>query len=200
MGSPTRRWFLQAGLAGLAGLSMAQTAPAAGTRHATAEVPSRPVNRSKVGHPVLALGRSRAISICGTPSPTLPARFAGPSARSRPTCRACGSANICRCRRRYGQADGHPLGGLLGQQPHADHDAGGQPAGPAHGRRQGWRRLSVDGLGRGEVPRRQRPGLPAFVGLADCWKADVWGAGEMGRPSSPSRARELPAGWRCRRA
>jgi hypothetical protein len=35
------------------------------------------------------------------------------------------------------------------------------------------------------------PNLPAFVGLADSWKADVWGAGHMGSPFEPAKGSEL---------
>jgi hypothetical protein len=33
--------------------------------------------------------------------------------------------------------------------------------------------------------------MPAFVGLAESWKADVWGAGHMGGPYEPLRGSEL---------
>jgi uncharacterized protein (DUF1501 family) len=36
------------------------------------------------------------------------------------------------------------------------------------------------------------PELPAFVGLADSWKADVWGAGHMGQQYEPIKGKELP--------
>jgi hypothetical protein len=35
------------------------------------------------------------------------------------------------------------------------------------------------------------PQMPAFVGLADSWAADVWGAGHMGRPYEPVKGQEL---------
>ncbi len=35
------------------------------------------------------------------------------------------------------------------------------------------------------------PGLPGFVGLADSWKSDVWGAGQMGQAFEPVNAQEL---------
>jgi hypothetical protein len=35
------------------------------------------------------------------------------------------------------------------------------------------------------------PHLPAFVGLADSWKADVWGAGHMGSAYEPVKGAEL---------
>jgi hypothetical protein len=35
------------------------------------------------------------------------------------------------------------------------------------------------------------PSLPAFVGLADSWKADVWGAGHMGAAFEPVKGSEL---------
>jgi hypothetical protein len=36
------------------------------------------------------------------------------------------------------------------------------------------------------------PGMPPFVGLADSWKADVWGAGHMGGLYEPIKGNELP--------
>lgn len=35
------------------------------------------------------------------------------------------------------------------------------------------------------------PGLPGFVGLADSWKSDVWGAGDMGNAFEPVNGKEL---------
>src|ERR1019366_9968150 len=34
--------------------------------------------------------------------------------------------------------------------------------------------------------------MPAFVGLAPSWRADVWGAGHMGRAYDPVQGDELP--------
>src|SRR5215208_2060789 len=36
------------------------------------------------------------------------------------------------------------------------------------------------------------PAMPGFVGLADKWKADVWGAGHMGAAFEPVKGDELP--------
>jgi hypothetical protein len=36
------------------------------------------------------------------------------------------------------------------------------------------------------------PGMPAFVGLAPSWRADVWGAGHMGPSYEPVNGLELP--------
>ncbi|MBX3400360.1 MAG: DUF1501 domain-containing protein [Gemmataceae bacterium] len=36
------------------------------------------------------------------------------------------------------------------------------------------------------------PGMPAFLGLADSWKADVYGAGHMGSAYEPVKGNELP--------
>jgi hypothetical protein len=36
------------------------------------------------------------------------------------------------------------------------------------------------------------PAMPAFVGLADSWKADVYGAGHMGQAFEPVKGNELP--------
>src|SRR5438132_11976751 len=35
------------------------------------------------------------------------------------------------------------------------------------------------------------PGMPAFVGLADSWKSDMWGAGDMGGAYEPVNGKEL---------
>ena len=35
------------------------------------------------------------------------------------------------------------------------------------------------------------PGVPAFLGLADTWKSDVWGAGNMGIAHEPVKGKEL---------
>ena len=42
--------------------------------------------------------------------------------------------------------------------------------------------------------------LPAFVGLANSWEADVWESGDMGHQFAPSRVRNSPASSRCRLA
>ena len=36
------------------------------------------------------------------------------------------------------------------------------------------------------------PNLPAFVGLADGWKSDIWGAGHLGNCYEPVNGKELP--------
>lgn len=36
------------------------------------------------------------------------------------------------------------------------------------------------------------PSMPAFVGLADSWTSDVWGAGHMGSQYEPIKGKELP--------
>jgi hypothetical protein len=36
------------------------------------------------------------------------------------------------------------------------------------------------------------PNMPAFIGLADSWRADVWGAGHMGSVYEPVKGNELP--------
>jgi hypothetical protein len=35
------------------------------------------------------------------------------------------------------------------------------------------------------------PGMPAFIGLADSWKSDVWGAGQLGNGFDPVNGKEL---------
>ena len=36
-----------------------------------------------------------------------------------------------------------------------------------------------------------RPGMPAFVGLADSWRSDVWEAGHMGGAYTPVNGKKL---------
>jgi len=43
-----------------------------------------------------------------------------------------------------------------------------------------------------KLGRQPTAGLPPFVGLADGWKADVWGAGELGNKYEPVNGKELP--------
>ena len=154
VGSPTRRWFLQAGLTGFAGLSMAQLLQLQAARRGGE---SALLVRTEGRHPVLALGRAEPPRHVGPE-----ARRAEPGAgavRNDPDRRARGAVLRASAAASgdHGQADGRAVDGLLGQQPHADHDAGGQPAGPADRRRQGRRGLPGHGLGGGAVPGRERP-------------------------------------------
>ena len=157
VGSTSRRWFLQAGLSGL-GRAIHGADPACSRRRRARRTSlAEPERRSKVGHPVVALGWPK------------PSGHVGPQAR----CRQRGARPIRHDRdpsagrsvlrtpasagRDHGQADGAPLGRLLGEHSHADHDAGGQPAGSPHRQRPGRRRVSLDGLDRRQIPRAQRP-------------------------------------------
>ena len=145
-----RRWFLQTGLAGFAGLSLADAL------RARAAGPARGDRQA-----VILFWLSGGPSQIDTwdPKPDAPAEVRGPY-RTIPT--SVPGVRVLRAPAAAGearrQADRHPLGRLLGEQPHADHHAGRQPARPAHQRRQGRRRLPVDGVGGGEVPRAERPG------------------------------------------
>lgn len=45
-----------------------------------------------------------------------------------------------------------------------------------------------------------RPGMPAFVGLADSWRSDVWEPGHMGGAYTPVNGKNSPADLRCPKA
>ena len=149
--------------------------------------------QAQVGHPVLALGRAQPHRHVGSQArcpagDSRPVRHASrPSVPGMQFQRASAAAGLDRR-----QADDHPLGRLLGQQPHADHDAGRQSAGPPHRRRPAtapairrWARSPPSSAG------PTIPIMPAFVGLADIWAADVWGAGHLGSQYEPVKGLEL---------
>ncbi len=174
----SRRWFLQTGLAGLAGLSLARAAP-----------PSR-ARKSAVILFWLSGGPSHIDT--WDPKPDAPAEVRGPF-RSIPTrvpgvrvcehlplqARIMDRLTILRsvdCR----ASDHTPItmqaGNPLARRTNDGRDGGGYPS-------------------MGSVAARFRgpndPHLPAFVGLADSWKADVWGAGNLGSAFEPVQGGQL---------
>ena len=200
MGSTSRRWFLQAGLTGFAGLSMAQILQLQAEAASRADAPpSRIADRKSVILFWLSGGPSHIDM--WDPSPTRPRRSAGrigTIATRVPGVRFCEHLplqaaimdKLTVIRSVDCSASNHtPItmqaGNALARRTDDGKDGGG---------------LSVDGLDRRPVPRAERPSLPAFVGLADSWKADVWGAGAHGQPpTSRSRATSWRAGCACPR-
>jgi hypothetical protein len=175
----SRRWFLQTGLAGLAGLSLARAAT----------TPSR-ARKSAVILFWLSGGPSHIDT--WDPKPDAPAEVRGPF-RSIPTrvpgvrlcehlplqARIMDRLTILRsvdCR----ASDHTPItmqaGNPLARRTNDGRDGGGYPS-------------------MGSVAARFRgpndADLPAFVGLADSWKADVWGAGNLGSAYEPVQGSQL---------
>ncbi len=176
----SRRWFLQAGLAGLAGLS----APRLQARAAT------PGHKPAVILFWLSGGPSHLDM--WDPKPDAPAEIRGPFrsiATAVPGVRVCEHLPLqarimdrltlirsvdCRA------SDHTPItmqaGNPLARRTNDGQDGGGYPSmGSVAARFHG--------------PNSDR--LPAFVGLADSWAADVWGAGHMGPAYAPVKGTEL---------
>jgi hypothetical protein len=181
----SRRWFLQTGLAGLAGFSLPGVLPWADGAGGSAVA-----NRKAVILFWLSGGPSHLDT--WDPKPDAPAEVRGPF-RSIPTqvpgVRVCEHLPLqarimdkltlirsvdCRA------SDHTPItmqaGNPLARRTNDGRDGGGYPS-------------------MGSVAARFRgpndPDLPAFVGLADSWKADVWGAGHMGSAYEPVKGNEL---------
>jgi hypothetical protein len=182
----SRRWFLQTGLAGLAGLTLADTlrlqaAPGAG--------------RQRDPRAVILFWLSGGPSQIDTwdPKPDAPAEVRGPYrtiATSVPGVRVCEHLPLqARLLHKMSilravdcSASNHtPItmqaGNPLARRTDDGKDGGGYPS-------------------MGSVAARFRganaPAMPAFVGLADSWKADVWGAGHLGAAYEPVKGNELP--------
>jgi hypothetical protein len=178
----SRRWFLQTGLAGFAGLSLADTLraarPATGTRKA-----------------VILFWLSGGPSQIDTwdPKPDAPDEIRGPY-RTIPTripgvrfsehlpLQAKLAHKLTVIRSVDCSASNHtPItmqaGNALARRTNDGKDGGGYPS-----------MGSVAAKFRGA----NAAGMPAFLGLADSWKADVWGAGHMGSAYEPVKGNELP--------
>ncbi len=178
-----RRWFLQTGLAGFAGLTLADTLRA------------RTPNASAGKKAVILFWLSGGPSQIDTwdPKPDAPAEVRGPygTIPTRvPGVRFCEhlprQANLAHkltvirsvdC----SASDHSPItmqaGNPLARRTNDGKDGGGYPA-----------MGSVAAKFRGA----NAPAMPAFVGLADSWKADVYGAGHMGHAFEPVKGNELP--------
>jgi hypothetical protein len=180
----SRRWFLQTGLAGFAGLSLADTLRAAAAR------PSPRERRA-----VILFWLSGGPSQIDTwdPKPDAPAEIRGPY-RTIPTripgvrfsehlplqARLAHKLTVIRsvdCSASNHTPITMQAGNALAQRTNDGKDGGGYPS-----------------MGSVAVKFRgaNAPAMPAFVGLADSWKADVWGAGHMGSAYEPVKGNELP--------
>ncbi len=190
VGSTSRRWFLQAGLGGFGGLSMAEilrlqasASPSGGRRVANADRKS-----------VILLWLSGGLSHIDTwdPKPDATQQIRGPYgtiATRVPGVRFCEHVprqaaimdKLTVVRSVDCSASNHtPItmqaGNPLARRTDNGRDGDGYPS-------------------MGSIAARFRgpngPSLPAFVGLADSWKADVWGAGNMGREYQPVEGNSL---------
>lgn len=179
----SRRWFLQTGLVGLAGLTLADTlrASAAGA--------------SRDPKAVILFWLSGGPSQIDTwdPKPNAPAEIRGPYrtiATRVPGIHVCEHLPLqARIMDRLtilravdcSASDHTPItmqaGNPLARRTNDGRDGGGFPS-------------------MGSIVARFRganvPGMPGFVGLAPSWRADVWGAGHMGVGYDPVNGLELP--------
>jgi hypothetical protein len=179
----SRRWFLQTGLAGFAGLTLADTL--------RAKTPSAPTSKKAVILFWLSGGPSQIDT--WDPKPDAPSEIRGPykaTATSVPGIRFCEhlplQAKLAHKLTVIRSVDcsasnhtpitmqaGHPLA----RRTDDGKDGGGYPS-----------MGSIAAKFRGP----NAPAMPAFVGLADKWKSDVHGAGHMGHAYEPVKGDELP--------
>ena len=188
MGAATRRWFLQAGLTGFAGLSMAQMlelqAKGAGPSRSSPSEPKAVI--------LFWLSGGPSHLDMWDPKPDAPSQVRGPIGTiptGVPGVRFCEHLprqaaimdKLTVVRSMDCSASNHtPItmqaGNPLARRTDDGQDGAGYPA-------------------MGSVAARFRgpnePSLPAFVGLADSWAADVWGAGRMGSAFAPVKGTEL---------
>ncbi len=180
----SRRWFLQTGLAGFAGLSLADTLRASGAGSLSRDPKS-----------VILFWLSGGPSQIDTwdPKPDAPPEIRGPY-QTIPTSipgvrfsehlplQAKLAHKLSVIRSVDCSASNHtPItmqaGNALARRTNDGKDGGGYPS-----------MGSVAAKFRGS----NAPPMPAFIGLADSWKADVYGAGHMGSAFEPVKGNELP--------
>ncbi|REK19530.1 MAG: DUF1501 domain-containing protein [Planctomycetota bacterium] len=184
----SRRWFLQTGLSGLAGLAMAD-ALAAGALTGS----SNAVNRSGKKSVILFwLSGGPSHIDMWDPKPNAPAEIRGPYraiSTKVPGIQVCEhlpmqakiADKLSIIRSVDCSASNHtPItmqaGNALARRTNDGNDGGGYPS-----------MGSIAAKFRGP----NAPGMPPFVGLADSWKSDVWGAGHMDRRFEPIQGKEL---------
>jgi hypothetical protein len=181
----SRRWFLQTGLAGLAGLGLAQRLGL------SAQAASASPDKKAVILFWLSGGPSHIDT--WDPKPDAPAEIRGPYrtiSTKVPGIQVCEHLplqarimdKLTIIRSVDCSASNHtPItfqaGNALARRTDDGNDGAGYPS-------------------MGSIAARFRgpndPSLPAFVGLADSWKSDVWGAGQMGGQFEPIKGNELP--------
>jgi hypothetical protein len=182
----SRRWFLQTGLAGLAGLSL----PALLRGRAEAASQGQPIRKTAVILFWLSGGPSHLDM--WDPKPNAPREVRGPF---KPIATKVPGIQVCEhlplqarimdkltlirsvdCRASNHTPITMQAGNALARRTDNGKDGDGYPS-------------------MGSIAAKFRgpndADLPAFVGLADSWKADVWGAGHMGSAYEPVKGTEL---------
>jgi len=191
----SRRWFLQTGLAGMAGLSLADVlrARAAAATPDGSPAAAKPAAGKPKSVVLFWLSGGPSHIDMWDPKPDAPAEIRGPY---RAIDTAVPGIQVCehlpltaRIMDRLSiirsvdcSASNHtPItmqaGNSLARRTDDGNDGQGYPS-----------MGSI--VARLRAPRAD--GLPPFVGLADSWKADVWGAGELGNRYEPVNGKELP--------
>ncbi len=191
VGNPTRRWFLRAGLSGIGGLSAAQLL------QLRAEAAAPNLQRAPRSVILFWLSGGPSHLDMWDPKPDAPKEIRGPFgtiATSVPGVRFCEHLprqaaimdRLTVIRTMDCSASNHtPItmqaGNPLARRTDDGRDGAGYPS-------------------MGSIVAKFRgpndPSLPAFVGLADSWKADVWGSGHMGSAFEPVKGSELAGRFR----
>lgn len=182
----SRRGFLQTGLAGLAGLTL----PTVLQHRAMASAAGKPVRKTSVILFWLSGGPSHIDM--WDPKPDAPSEIRGPFgsiSTKLPGVRVCEhlpltaklADKLTIIRSMDCSASNHtPItlqaGNPLARRTDDGRDGGGYPS-----------MGSIAAKFRGS----NAAGMPAFIGLADSWKADMWGAGAMGSAYEPVDAKYL---------
>ncbi|AGA25779.1 DUF1501 domain-containing protein [Singulisphaera acidiphila] len=186
-GSTSRRWFMRAGLSGIAGLSASQLFQL----RAEAAIASKSAAKPKSVIFFWLSGGPSHLDMWD-PKPDAPSEVRGPFgsiATNVPGVRFCEHLprqaaimdKLTVIRSMDCSASNHtPItmqaGNPLAQRTDDNREGGGYPS-------------------MGSIVAKLRgsndPNMPAFVGLADSWKADVWGAGHMGAAFEPVKGSEL---------
>lgn len=186
-GSVRRRWFLRAGLSGLAGLSAAQLL------QLQAEA-ARPAPRSGGPRAVILFWLSGGPSHLDMwdPKPDAPKEVRGPFgtiATRVPGIRFCEHLP-----RQAAIMDKLTVVRSVDCSA-SDHTPITMQAGNPQARRTNDGRDGGGYPSMGAIASKFRgpndPSLPSFVGLADSWVSDVWGAGHMGAAYEPVKGSEL---------
>ncbi|MFT5528345.1 MAG: hypothetical protein ACI9HK_006334 [Pirellulaceae bacterium] len=180
----SRRWFLQTGMAGLGGLSLAQIT--------SLQAASRADSGEKKAVILFWLSGGPSQIDMWDPKPTAPVEIRGPYGVI-PTkipaahfsehlpLQASIADKLSVIRSVDSSASNHtPItmqaGNPLARRTNDGRDGGGYPS-----------MGSVVSKFRGP----NHPNMPAFVGLANSWKSDVWEAGDMGNQFAPIKGNEL---------
>lgn len=183
----SRRWFLQTGVAGMAGLSLVdllRAQAAAGTARSANDRRAVILFWLSGGpsHIDMWDPKPEAPEEIRGPYGTIPTRLPGVHFSEHLPLQASIAHKLSVLRAVDCSASNHtPItmqaGNALARRTDDGRDGGGYPS-------------------MGSIAARFRgsnaPGMPGFIGLADSWKADIWGAGHLGAAYEPVNGVELP--------